>query len=202
MVQEVQTSAVLPVVVNAMEVHARQAGVQTAAAKLLRTLAATGGSLRANLVAAGALPAITAALRSHGGAAEVAALCELSSEICSARGAPHGSRRAMCEALATTGTLRAVLRALRAHVSHEPAVGAACSLLLSFQEEFEGGTQPLPLMAALRSQDTLLVLQEAQRRFSGNAAVQLGATWGVGIGRASRKQQQRGREGTPRPRWT
>ena len=53
-----------------------------------------------SFLAAGALPAVCAALRQHSGVAETLALCELAAERCSARGAPTGSRRvtkSMCQ---------------------------------------------------------------------------------------------------------
>ena len=131
LITEMRSAFLLPVVINAMEVHASTAHVLTASARLLGCLANIEATLRANIVAAGALPAISAALRAHSGAPEVHALCDLAAEIVSARGAPPGSRRSMCDALAATGGLRAVLRAMRGHVKHEGIVGAACKVRAS-----------------------------------------------------------------------
>ena len=122
-------SEVLPVVINAMEVHSKHGQVQIAASRLLRSVTAVGGAFRANIVAAGALPAVCSALRAHSHSPDVvAALCELCAEIASVRNAPPLTRRAMCEALAETGVLKTQLRATRAHVTHEVVVTAACQV--------------------------------------------------------------------------
>ena len=52
LIAEVRGAFLLPVVVNAMEVHVHEGGVLIAAARLLCCLANTEGNLRANLVAA------------------------------------------------------------------------------------------------------------------------------------------------------
>ena len=187
LIAEVRAACVLSIVINAMEVHVKDPAVLTAAARLLSCLANTEGHLRANLVAAGALPALSAALKAHSGSSEVHALCDLAAEVCSARGAPPGSRRAMCESLAATGTLKAVLKALRGHVGHEGVVAASCKVLLAYHEEFEGsGSVPLALTEALCAHGTPTALEEAQRRFLHSTEIQLGAEWAVGVARLAR----------------
>ena len=123
----------LPVVINAMEVHWKNPLVVTAASRLLCCLANTEGHLRANVVAAGALPAMCIALGKHSASEAVHALCDLAAEICSPRGSPNGSRRSMCDALASTGTLKAVLSAFRGQVGHQGVVTATCKVLLAYQ---------------------------------------------------------------------
>ena len=93
----------------------------------------------------------------------------------------------MCDALAATGTLRAVLRALRGHVSHEGIVAASCKVLLAYHEEFEGSsTVPSALAEALCAHGTPTALEEAQRRFLHSTEIQLGAEWAVGVARSTR----------------
>ena len=129
LIEEVRRSYTLPVVINAMEVHVAHPGVLTAAARLLCCLANAEGHLRANVIAAGVLPALCEGLREHDGHQGcMYALCDLVAEICSARGAPPGSRRAMCEAVAATHAHRALLRALRANIEHEGIVAAGCKV--------------------------------------------------------------------------
>jgi len=210
LIADVRAAGLLPVVLNAMEVHVRSAPVLHRAARLLTCLANTEGSLRANLVAAGVLPALCAGLRMHeggagaggsnacgvGGAVEVepsvrcvTALCDLAAELTSARGAVAGSRRALCEALAATSTHRAVLRALRLHVKVEGLVRAACKMLLAYQEEFEGaGGMPPALVHALRSLETLSALELAQRTYAHTTEVQLAAEWARRVGHAARER--------------
>ena len=184
--EEVRSAVLLPVVINAMEVHWKSAPVVTAASRLLCCLANTEGHLRANVVAAGALPAMCVALGKHAGSEAVHALCDLASEICSPRGSPSGSRRSMCEALAATGTMKAVLTAFRGHVSHQGIVAATCKVLLAYHEEFSAnGPLPSQLTKALRSSDTLAALDEAQHRFTRSQKIQLGAEWATGVGRAA-----------------
>lgn len=182
---ELQGAALLPVVINSMEVHWKSAPVVTAASRLLCCLANSDGHLRANIVAAGALPAVCVALSKHAHVDAVHALCDLMAEICSPRGSPPGSRRAMCEALALTGALKAVLAALRAHVVHQGVVAAACKVLLAYQEEF-GMAQTLPpqLAKALRSGETRHALETAQRHFISSEKIQLGAEWAMGVSRS------------------
>ena len=259
---DARAAFLVPVVINAMEVHARCAPVITRASRLLSCLANISGRLRANLVAAGVLPALCSALRLHDAStAEAAiacihALCDLAAELCAARGAPPAARRSLCEALASTGCHRQVpptfgpstlapnpspltrsplllqkalcprpshslleralrslarpspfvpeseprrsmnaqpqvLRALRAHIDHAGIVGAACKVLLSFQEEYEGsGKIPPPLVSALRSQETLHALERAQRTFAHHTEIQLAAEWAVGVGRVARVGQR------------
>ena len=104
---EVRGAFLLPVVVNGMEVHWKNPHVLTAASRLLCCLANTDGNLRTNIIGCGVLPAITIGLGKHVPSVEpVHALCDLAAELCSNRGAPPGTRRAMCEALANTGTLK------------------------------------------------------------------------------------------------
>ena len=188
--EEVRSAVLLPVVINAMEVHWKNAPVLTAASRLLCCLANTEGHLRANVVAAGALPAMCVALGKHSGSEAVHALCDLAAEICSPRGSPAGSRRAMCEALASTGALKAVLTALRGHVDHQGVVAATCKILLAYQEEFgASGNLPPQLSKALRSSETLAALDEAQRRFTHSQQIQLGSEWASGVGRADRSRK-------------
>lgn len=193
LISDVRGAFLLPVVINAMEVHVRYAPVLMRAARLLGCLANIEGRLRANIVAAGVLPALVAGLRQHDASSGdvqtmcVHALCDLAAELCSARGSPFGSRRALCEALAATTTHRQVLRGMRAHVGHEGIVSAACKVLLAFQEEFEGsGAMPPPLVTALRSQETISALERAQRSFTHNTEIQLAAEWAVGVGKVAR----------------
>jgi hypothetical protein len=226
LLDEVRSAALVPVVINAVEVHWKNGRVLTAAARLLCCLANTDGNMRANVVAAGALPAICVALgrhatpeqpqrgdgkgdgkadgkadgkgdgrhsseataaHAHKGAEPAHALCDLCAEICSNRGAPAGSRRAMCEALAATGALRATLGALRSHATHAGVVAAACKVLLAYQEEFGvSGALPSQLTKALRSSDTLATLEASQRRFASSQKIQLGAEWALGVGRSER----------------
>ena len=87
---ELQGAALLPVVINSMEVHWKSAPVVTAASRLLCCLANSDGHLRANIVAAGALPAVCVALSKHAHVDAVHALCDLMAEICSPRGSPPG----------------------------------------------------------------------------------------------------------------
>jgi hypothetical protein len=198
LLNRVRDASVVPVVINAMEVHAKWAFVLRTAARLLVCLANAEGRLRADLVAAGVLPALCAGLRQHetvaseGATMCIHALCDLAAEICSARGAPVGSRRAMCEALAATAAHRQVLRAVRQHAEHAGIVGAACRMLLAFQEEFEGsGAMPSALLTALCSQETLAALERAQRAFAHLTEIQLAVEWAVGLGRAARQSPRR-----------
>ena len=198
LLNSVRDASVVPVVINAMEVHAKWAFVLRTAARLLVCLANAEGRLRADLVAAGVLPALCAGLRQHetvaseGATMCIHALCDLAAELCSARGAPVGSRRAMCEALAATAAHRQVLRAVRQHAEHAGIVGAACRMLLAFQEEFEGsGAMPPALLTALCSQETLAALERAQRAFAHLTEIQLAVEWAVGLGRAARQSPRR-----------
>ena len=83
--EEVRCAVLLPVVINALEVHWKDAPVITAATRLLGCLANTQSHLRANIVAAGALPALRVALCRHSGSGAVHAVCDLVAEICSPR---------------------------------------------------------------------------------------------------------------------
>jgi hypothetical protein len=191
LLDEVRRSYLMQGVINAMEVHVGNAEVLTAASQLLACLAKVYAIFRANVVGAGVLPALCAGLRAHDGPTVVHALCDLVAELCSARGALTGSRRAVCESIAETGTHKAVLRALRGHVGHQGVVAATCQVLLAFQEEYEGsGFVPSVLSHALRSQDTIHALEAAQQRFAHSTEIQLGAEWAVGVGRHARERQR------------
>ena len=91
----------------------------------------------------------------------------------------------MCEALASTGALKALLTALRGHVGHEGVIAATCKVLLAFQEEFgANGCLPLQLSKALRSSEALVAMEQAQRRFPQSQTIQLGAELAIGLSRA------------------
>ena len=191
--EELRKACVLPVVLNAMEVHVKSAPVLIVASRFLECVANVDGNLRANLVAAGLLPALCAGLAEHReGAYAVHALCDLCAEVCSARGAPTGSRRAMCEAVAVTGALRAALGAFRAHVTHVGVVAAVCKMLLAYQEEF-AAEQSLPsaLTEALCHANTASALENAQQSFSDSPVIQLGAEWAVGVARGRTRHRER-----------
>lgn len=57
------TPPLSPTSLHLVQVHPKHAGVQTSASCLLRSLASTGGVMRANIVAAGALPAVCSVRR-------------------------------------------------------------------------------------------------------------------------------------------
>ena len=189
--------ALLTALMNAVEVHHAKPEVQAAAATLLRQIAAVGGSLRANLVAAGLLPALKAALRTHArSAAVVSAAVELAAEVGGARNSPPGVRRALCEAIAVSGVLAAVLKALRAHRAVEGVAQACCELLIALKEEFaegdesgggsgDGARMPPELRAALGERGVLAALREVKGRFTSNVLVALGVDWALEMGAAA-----------------
>ena len=78
LIKEINASLIVPIVINTMEVHAGNHRVITPAARLLGAFASMNGWLRANLVAAGVLPALCASLqlppadKANGGGKEAA----------------------------------------------------------------------------------------------------------------------------------
>ena len=180
-----QASALLlPVAINALEVHRSHADVQAEVANMLAALAEHDGEARANMVAAGVLPAVRATLTSRRLATDVevvAAMCGLCQVLVSRR-ALAGSRRALCEALAATGAVAAALHALRRHASDERVAIACCALLSAFHDVFDREPTPLPFRRALADAGTLAALEEVLEQHAHNPTIGFATKWALKVG--------------------
>ena len=149
---------------------------------------AQDGQLRANMVAAGVLPAVRAALSSKKLSRSiqvVAALCSLCRVLVGPR-ALAGSRAALCAAFADTGAVAAALGALARHASHEGVASACCALLAAFHDVFDTG-EPMPVLFRLALADpaTRDALKQVKELHAHDPTIGFATKWALKVGKAA-----------------